>query len=84
LLYALPMVLTTSPEGTVAVSQDAAPSLPETLVPASNREPRALRILAKSMYRELRAGGLREEDVMSIAGELLSLVAGEVKERRRG
>jgi hypothetical protein len=46
-------------------------------------DPRALRILAKTIYRELRQGGLAEEDVMSLAGELLSLVAGEVKDRRR-
>jgi hypothetical protein len=49
----------------------------------ASRDPRALRILAKTIYRELRQGGLREEDVMSIAGELLSLVAGEVKDRRQ-
>src|SRR5262245_32125264 len=49
----------------------------------ASHDPRALRILAKSIYRELRQGGLLEEDVMSVAGELLSLVAGEVKDRRR-
>jgi hypothetical protein len=49
----------------------------------ASHDPRALRILAKSIYRELRQGGLLEEDVMSIAGELLSLVAGEMKDRRR-
>jgi hypothetical protein len=49
----------------------------------ASHDPRALRILAKSIYRELRQGGLHEEDVMTLAGELLSLVAGEVKERRR-
>ena len=54
----------------------------EPLGPASG-EPRALRILAKSIYRELRQSGLAEEDVMSVAGELLSLVAGDVKDRRR-
>jgi hypothetical protein len=54
----------------------------EPLGPAS-RDPRALRILAKTIYRELRQSGLVEEDVMSVAGELLSLVAGEVKDRRR-
>ena len=46
-------------------------------------DPRALRILAKTIYRELRQGGLAEEDVMSLAGELLSLVTCEVKDRRR-
>lgn len=52
------------------------------LGPASH-DSRALGILAKSIYRELRQSGLVEEDVMSVAGELLSLVAGEVKDRRR-
>lgn len=52
------------------------------LGPASH-DPRALRILAKSIYRELRSGGLAEEDVMAIAGDLLGLVAGDVKDRRR-
>jgi len=48
----------------------------------ASHDPRALRILAKTIYRELRQSGLAEEDVMSVAGELLSLVAGEVKSRR--
>ena len=48
-----------------------------------SRDPRALRILAKTIYRELRQGGLAEEDVMSLAGELLSLVTCDVKDRRR-
>jgi hypothetical protein len=50
---------------------------------AASHDPRALRILAKTIYRELRQGGLLEEDVMSLASELLGLVAGEVKDRRR-
>jgi hypothetical protein len=59
-------------------SPDASPDLAQ-----ASHDPRALRILAKTIYRELRQGGLLEEDVMSLAGELLSLVAGEVKDRRR-
>jgi hypothetical protein len=46
------------------------------------RDPRALSILAKTIYRELRAGGYAEEDVMALAGELLGMVAHEVQERR--
>ena len=53
-----------------------------TLAQASH-DARALRILAKTIYRELRQGGLAEEDVMAIAGDMLGLVAGEVKDRRR-
>jgi hypothetical protein len=48
----------------------------------ASHDPRALRILAKTIYRELRQSGLVEEDVMSVAGELLSLVAGDMKDRR--
>jgi|RhiMethySRZTD1v2_1073278.scaffolds.fasta_scaffold3000656_1 hypothetical protein len=45
-------------------------------------DPRAVRILAKTIYRDLRQAGLAEQDVMCLAGELLSLVAGEMHERR--
>ncbi|MFO0757790.1 MAG: hypothetical protein U0359_14945 [Byssovorax sp.] len=45
-------------------------------------DPRALRILAKTIYRELRQSGLAEQEVMAVAGELLSLVTVEVKDRR--
>ena len=37
------------------------------------------RILAKTIYRELRGSGFSERDVMALAGELLSLVTTEVR-----
>jgi hypothetical protein len=46
------------------------------------RDPKALAILAKTIYRELRASGYAERDVMALAGELLGLVTSEVKGRR--
>lgn len=46
------------------------------------RDPRALAILAKTIYRELRASGYEERDVMMLASELLGVVAAEVKGRR--
>lgn len=46
------------------------------------RDPRALAILAKTIYRELRASGYEERDVMTLASELLGVVATEVKRRR--
>jgi len=52
--------------------------------PDAPRDPRSLRILAKTIYRELRQSGLAEEEVMAVAGELLSLLAAEVKDRRNG
>jgi hypothetical protein len=56
--------------------------LPIVELSDASHDPRALRIIAKSIYRELRQQGLQEKDVMAIAGELLSLVAGEVRTRR--
>jgi hypothetical protein len=46
------------------------------------RDPRAYAILAKTIYRELRAEGYSAQEVMSLASELLELVASEVKDRR--
>ena len=57
-------------------------AIPEGLKQASS-DPRAVRILAKTIYRELRQSGLAEQDVMALAGELLSLVTCDVKDRRR-
>jgi len=42
-------------------------------------DPRAVEILAKNIYREFRASGFSERDVLSLAGELLSLVTRDVK-----
>jgi len=47
--------------------------------PTHPNDPRAARILAKTIYRELRGSGFSERDVMALAGELLGLVASEVK-----
>ena len=46
---------------------------------ADSKDPRTVRILAKTLYRELRGNGLREQDVMSLAGELLALVTDDVR-----
>ena len=46
------------------------------------QDTRAVAILAKNIYREFRAGGFSERDVMALAGELLSLVTTDVKSRQ--
>lgn len=46
------------------------------------RDPRALAILAKTIYRELRASGYAERDVMALAGELLGMITNDVQARR--
>ena len=53
-------------------------ALPFESSPAPN-DPRAARILAKTIYRELRGSGFSARDVMALAGELLSLVTTEVR-----
>lgn len=43
------------------------------------KDPRAVEILAKNIYREFRAGGFSNRDVLALAGELLTLVTHEVR-----
>ena len=43
------------------------------------RDARALSILAKTIYRELRTSGFEARDVIALAGELLGQVASDVK-----
>jgi len=43
------------------------------------RDSRAIAILAKTIYRELRASGYAERDVIALAGELVGMVASDVK-----
>jgi hypothetical protein len=43
------------------------------------RDPRALAILAKTIYRELRTSGYEARDVIALAGELLAQVTSEVR-----
>jgi hypothetical protein len=57
-------------------------ALPFDTGPVGSRDPRALAILAKTIYRELRSSGYAEKDVISLAGELLGVVTSEVKGRR--
>jgi hypothetical protein len=45
-------------------------------------DPKAVAILAKNIYREFRAGGFNERDVMALAGELLELVASDFRNER--
>jgi hypothetical protein len=51
-------------------------------VDSSSSDPRALVVLAKSIYRELRTAGYATNEVMTLAGELLDLVTTEMQDRR--
>jgi hypothetical protein len=42
-------------------------------------EPRALRILAKSVFRELKTTGHSRSDIVAFATEMLSLVSSDIR-----
>lgn len=65
----------------VLVFRSSQMALPFDPTPGT-RDPRALAILAKTIYRELRASGYAEKDVVALAGELLGMVTSEVQGRR--
>ena len=64
------------------------PTQPETKTPAAapsslpNRE-KALRILSKSIYKELRQNGYEPKQIVALATELISLVTSDIKEDAR-
>jgi hypothetical protein len=48
-----------------------------------SHDPRAVEILAKTIYRELRSSGFEVRDVIAVAGELLAQVTTEVSAKNR-
>jgi hypothetical protein len=48
--------------------------------PMSSTQPRALRILAKSTFRELKSSGYSRSDILAFATEVLSLVSTDLRE----
>ena len=55
-------------------------ALPFDVAPA--HDPRAVSILAKTIFRELRRSGYSEEHILSLASELLGVVTTEMKVKR--
>jgi len=47
----------------------------------SQDDPRTVPTLARSLYRELRSNGLGEKEILSLTGELLSLLTEDVRHR---
>lgn len=48
--------------------------------PSPSTEPRALRILAKSVFRELKTTGYSRSDIVAFATEMLSLVSSDIRD----
>jgi hypothetical protein len=61
--------------------QTTTPTLPPGISPGVLEDPRSKRIIAKTIYRELRSSGLGEKEVLAIATELLGLVAEDLRDR---
>lgn len=59
-----------------------APAMAMPFDSTSPRDPRAVAILAKTIYRELRSSGYSEKDVMALAGELLGMLTTDLRGRR--
>ncbi len=58
-------------------------AVPKMMTTTTNKPPsdaRALRILAKSVYRELRSTGHSRGDIVGFTNALLELVTSEIKE----
>jgi len=51
-----------------------------TTAQSTASEPRALRILAKSVFRELKTSGYDRSDIVAFATEMLSLVSSDIRE----
>jgi hypothetical protein len=74
------------PPGTplvMAEPEDMALPFDDSKTTSDKGDPRALAILAKTIYRELRSSGYGEKDVICLAGELLGMVASDVKDARK-
>jgi hypothetical protein len=54
----------------------------ESAATTTNRE-RALKILSKSIYRELRQNGYEPKQIVALATELITLVTTDIKEDSR-
>ena len=59
----------------LAPTREQAPAVP-------NRE-RALKILSKSLYRELRQNGYEPKQIVALATEIIGLVTSDIKEDSR-
>lgn len=59
----------------------SAQQIRESSVPSTGRgnDVRDIETLARSTYRELRDGGFSDADIMAFAGELLALIATDVR-----
>lgn len=57
------------------------PTSTQTSAQGPGAHPRALRILAKSTFRELKSSGYSRSEILAFATEMLALVSSDLRER---
>ena len=67
----------------VATQAPHAPPQSESATTALPNREKALRILSKSIYKELRQNGYAPKQIVALATELISLVTSDIKEDAR-
>jgi len=55
----------------------------EPVAPAVPNRERALKILSKSLYRELRQNGYEPKQIVALATEIIGLVTSDIKDDSR-
>lgn len=59
----------------------ATPTSRREVVPLATRpDPRAARILARSLFRDMTENGLTNEQILAVSSELIALVTNQLKE----
>jgi hypothetical protein len=74
----MPQVVTQMKSGVA----DATTAVPSGSAAIPNRE-KALKILSKSIYKEMRQNGYEPKQIVALATELISLVTSDIKEDAR-
>jgi hypothetical protein len=65
------------------MSQALAPTREQAPAPAVPNRERALKILSKSLYRELRQNGYEPKQIVALATEIIGLVTSDIKDDAR-
>jgi hypothetical protein len=67
----------------VTQMKSAATNAPTAVSPAIPNREKALKILSKSIYKEMRQNGYEPKQIVALATELISLVTSDIKEDAR-
>jgi hypothetical protein len=71
------------PQAITQLKSGTAPSAPATISSAMPNRDKALKILSKSIYKEMRQNGYEPKQIVALATELISLVTSDIKEDSR-